>query len=148
MDDLDRKIVNRIQKDFPIHPRPFLKIAQELNLAEETVIDRIERMKNNHIIRRIGGNFTPGKVGYNSTLCAARVPSDMIETFTEVVNSYNGVTHNYLREHEYNVWFTFIEESVDTIESNLKEISHRTGIDDILNLPATDLFKISANFKV
>lgn len=148
MDDLDRKIANRIQKDFPIHPRPFLKIARELNLAEETVIDRIKRMKNNNIIRRIGGNFTPGKVGYNSTLCAARVPSDMIETFTDVVNSYKGVTHNYLREHEYNVWFTFIEESVDIIESNLKEISVRTGIDDILNLPATDLFKISANFKV
>jgi DNA-binding Lrp family transcriptional regulator len=148
MDDLDRKIVNRIQKDFPIHPRPFLKIAEELDLAEETVINRINRMKGNQIIRRIGGNFTPGKVGYSSTLCAARVPSEMIEMFTDVVNSYRGVTHNYLREHDYNVWFTFIEESVDRIERNLREISGRTGIDDILNLPATDLFKISANFKV
>ena len=148
MDDLDRKIVNRIQNDFPIHPRPFLTIAQELNLTEETVISRIRRMKDNNIIRRIGGNFTPGKVGYKSTLCAASVPSDMVESFTEVVNSYNGVTHNYLREHDYNVWFTFIEQSVEKIESNLKEISHRTGIHDILNLPATDLFKISANFQV
>ncbi len=148
MDDLDRKIANRIQKDFPIHPRPFLKIAEELDLAEETVINRINRMKGNQIIRRIGGNFTPGKVGYSSTLCAARVPSDMIEMFTDVVNSYRGVTHNYLREHDYNVWFTFIEESVDRIERNLREISDRTGIEDILNLPATDLFKISANFKV
>lgn len=148
MDDLDRKIVNRIQKDFPIHPRPFLKIAQEVNLTEETVISRITRMKDNLVIRRIGGNFTPGKLGYKSTLCAARVPSDMIERFTEVVNSYKGVTHNYLREHDYNVWFTFIEQSVERIESNLKEISDETGIHDILNLPATDLFKISANFKV
>ena len=148
MDDLDRKIINRIQKDFPIHPRPFLKIAEELELTEETVINRIKRMKNDSIIRRIGGNFTPGKVGYNSTLCAAKVPSNMVDRFTDVVNSYKGVTHNYLREHDYNVWFTFIEESVEKIEENLREISERTGVHDILNLPATDLFKISANFKV
>ncbi len=148
MDDLDRKIVNRIQKDFPIHSRPFFKIAEELNLPEKTVIDKVRRMKENNIIRRIGGNFTPGKVGYYSTLCAARVPLNMIDSFTDVVNSYKGVTHNYLREHDYNVWFTFIEESVEIIENNIREISERTGIDDILNLPATDLFKISANFKV
>ncbi|MGM0642424.1 MAG: AsnC family transcriptional regulator [Thermodesulfobacteriota bacterium] len=148
MDDLDRKIVNRIQKDFPIHSRPFFKIAEELNLPEKTVIDKVRRMKDNNIIRRIGGNFTPGKVGYYSTLCAARVPLNMIDSFTDVVNSYKGVTHNYLREHDYNVWFTFIEESVEIIENNIREISERTGIDDILNLPATDLFKISANFKV
>ncbi|MFO7752831.1 MAG: AsnC family transcriptional regulator [Desulfobacteraceae bacterium] len=148
MDDLDRKIVNRIQKDFPIHSRPFFKIAEELNLPEKTVIDKVRRMKDNNIIRRIGGNFTPGKVGYYSTLCAARVPLNMIDSFTDVVNSYKGVTHNYLREHDYNVWFTFIEESMEIIENNIREISERTGIDDILNLPATDLFKISANFKV
>ena len=105
-------------------------------------------MKENNIIRRIGGNFSPGKIGYESTLCAAKVPAKEIESFAKVVNSYSGVTHNYVREHDYNVWFTFIAQSTETINKYLKEISSKTGINNILNLPATNLFKISALFKV
>ncbi len=105
-------------------------------------------MKENNIIRRIGGNFSPDKIGYKSTLCAAKVPKKDIESFAKIVNSYSGVTHNYVRENDFNVWFTFIAISRETIENNLKEISAKTGIKEILNLPATDLFKISAQFKV
>ncbi len=148
MDDIDRRILNRIQTDFPLTSEPFRKIAQELGLSEDQVIERIQHLKDNHIIRRIGGNFSPGMVGYSSTLCAACVPEEKIESFTRVVNSYPGVTHNYMREHRYNIWFTFIAPSTEIIEKNLHEISGKTGITDILNLPATELFKISANFKV
>ena len=73
MDDTDRKVLNRIQSNFPITPRPFLTIADDLGLTENDVLDRVERLRKNGIIRRIGGNFVPEKLGYVSTLCAAKV---------------------------------------------------------------------------
>ena len=148
MDSTDRKIINRIQTHFPIDSRPYRKIGQDLNLTEDEIIRRVENLKRNGIIRRIGGNFGPYKLGFFSTLCAASVPENKISLFTETVNAYTGVTHNYMREHHYNIWFTFIANSRQIIEQSLETIARDTGVTDILDLPATDLFKISANFKV
>ena len=148
MDEIDKAILNRIQSDFPITSQPYLAIADELNLTENDVLERVSRLKEMGIIRRIGGNFVPAKLGYVSTLCAARVPEDKIEHFADVVNRFPGVTHNYLRENSFNVWFTFIAASMEEIEQNLKEIEQETGITEILNLPATRVFKIKAQFDV
>lgn len=146
MDDTDRKILNHIQSDFPITPRPYLSIADDLGLTEKEVIHRIRRLKENGIIRRIGGNFFPEKLGFVSTLCAAKVPEDKIDSFALAVNQYPGVTHNYQRDSTFNIWFTFIAPSMAEIEEKLKEISRKTGIKNIINLPATDVFKIKAEF--
>jgi DNA-binding Lrp family transcriptional regulator len=146
MDDIDKAILNRIQSDFPITSRPYLSIAEELGLAETDVIRRLSDLKNKGIIRRIGGNFVPGKLGYVSTLCAAKVPEDRINAFAKTVNRYAGVTHNYQRDNEFNIWFTFIAPSMTEIEENLEKISAETGISDIINLPATKVFKIKAHF--
>jgi DNA-binding Lrp family transcriptional regulator len=148
MDDTDRIILNRIQSDFPIASRPYLVVAQELELDEDEVIRRITALKKSGIIRRIGANFVPGRLGFVSTLCAARVPEEKIPLFSETVNQYPGVTHNYRRDHEYNIWFTFIAESMERIESYLKEIASKTGVTEILNLPATKVYKIKAQFEV
>ncbi len=148
LDSIDSAILNRIQSDFPITSRPFLAVANELGLTEKEVLDRVARLKADRIIRRIGGNLVPGKLGFVSTLCAASVPADKVDHFAEIVNRYPGVTHNYQRDNSYNVWFTFIAPSMDEIEENLKQIAEDTGIDDILNLPATRVFKIRAEFEV
>ena len=148
MDDIDKTIINRIQSDFPITSRPYLALADELGLTEKEVLERVAGLKKAGIIRRIGGNFVPAKLGFVSTLCAARVPVDRVAQFAAVVNRYPGVTHNYQRDNEYNVWFTFISPSMDEIEANLKKIAEETGIEDILNLPATKVFKIKAQFDV
>ena len=79
LDDIDKAIVNRIQSDFPITSRPYLTVAEELDLTEKEVLERVARLKKEGIIRRIGGNFVPGKLGFVSTLCAARVPADKIK---------------------------------------------------------------------
>lgn len=146
LDDTDRSILNRIQTRFPITLRPFKTIAEDLGLTEEDVIKRVRKLKEKGVIRRIGGNFVPEKVGFVSTLCAARVPEDAIDRFAAVVNRYSGVTHNYQRDHEVNIWFTFIAPSMEEIEANLDQIARETGVDDILNLPATRVFKIKAKF--
>jgi DNA-binding Lrp family transcriptional regulator len=148
IDDIDRDILNRIQSGFPITARPYRTIAEELGLSESEVLKRISRLKASGVIRRIGGNFTPDKLGFVSTLCAARVPEEKISQFAEVVNRYPGVTHNYRRENTYNIWFTFIAPSMDEIKANLEQIAAETGVAGILNLPATRVFKIKAEFKV
>ena len=148
MDDTDKAIINRIQSDFPRTQRPFAEIGKELGLDEAQVVERVARLKDWGIIRRIGGNFVPDKLGFVSTLCAAQVPDDRVEMFTETVNGYPGVTHNYLRENAYNIWFTFISQSMDEIKANLEEISAKTGVEDIINLPATHVYKIRAQFEL
>jgi len=147
-DQISKNILNRIQADFPIHPRPYKILAKELGLSEDQLIHRIEQMKQEMIIRRIGGNFSPDRLGYYSTLCAARVDSDKIDLFTATVNAFRGVTHNYQRDHQYNIWFTFIAPSIQEIKQSLETISKKTGVTEILNLPATHVFKIAAHFKV
>lgn len=148
MDAADKAILNRIQSDFPITKRPFQTIGESVGLQEEEVLRRVVRLKETGIIRRIGGNFVPEKLGFVSTLCAARVPEDKIDAFAEAVNRYPGVTHNYLRDNLYNVWFTFIAPSTEMIRERLEEVSQATGIIQILNLPATRVFKIRAQFDV
>lgn len=148
MDEADRAILNRIQSDFPITSRPYRSIAEDLNLTEADVLTRVNRLKDNGIIRRIGGNFVPGKVGFVSTLCAASVPENDIDTFASVVNRYPGVTHNYMRDNAFNIWFTFIGPSMEDIKKDLKQIASETGVTNILNLPATRVFKIKAQFNL
>jgi len=146
MDDTDRAILNRIQSDFPITSRPYLAIADDLDLSENDVIKRLVRLKENNIVRRIGGNFVPEKLGFVSTLCAAKVNEDKIDRFISIVNQYHGVTHNYQRDNEFNIWFTFIAPSMEEIEQNLENISQETGIKEIINLPSTKVYKIKAHF--
>ena len=146
MDDTDKAILNRIQSDFPIASRPYLAIADDLGLSENDVIKRLVRLKENKIIRRIGGNFVPEKLGFVSTLCAAKVEENKIDLFASIVNQYPGVTHNYQRDSEFNIWFTFIAPSMEEIEENLENISRKTGVKEILNLPATKVYKIKAHF--
>jgi len=148
LDDIDKKILNRIQSDFPITHSPYRAVADRLNLQEADVLKRVSRMRKQGLIRRIGGNFVPEKLGYVSTLCAASVPQEKIQHFTGIVNRYPGVTHNYQRNNHFNIWFTFIAPSREEIKINLQRIAEETGIEEILNLPATRVFKIKAHFNL
>ncbi len=148
MDDNDKRILNEIQSDFPIVSRPYQELGELLNLEEGFVFERVKRLKEKGVIRRIGGNFHSSRLDFASTLCAAKVPEEKIGFFVEVVNSHPGVTHNYLRNHTYNIWFTFIAQDMDFIEDTLKKISEETGVEEIRNLPAVKTFKIKVDFEV
>ena len=145
---IDRKILNIIQKDFPVVAEPFKAIAEKLGISEDEVLRRIKNLKDDGIIRRIGAVFDTRKLGFVSTLCAARVPKDKLKDFVEVVNSYAGVTHNYRRNHEYNVWFTFIAPDEKTLKKSLAEIRDRTGVTDVISMRAARTFKIDATFEL
>jgi DNA-binding Lrp family transcriptional regulator len=148
MDEMDKKILNLLQTEFPVASEPFRIVGEKVGLSGEEVISRVRKMKEHGIIRRIGATFDPQKLGYASTLCAARVPEERVNHFVETVNAYPGVTHNYRRNHEYNIWFTFIAEDEKTLKKLLEEIAVKTGIRDILSMKSVRTFKIDASFKL
>ena len=148
MDKVDKKILNILQTRFPVVPEPFDAVGAELGISGDEVIERVSRLKEKGIIRRIGAVFKSRALGFTSTLCAARVPEEKIRAFADVVNSYPGVTHNYRRSNEYNVWFTFIASDPEALERALDEIREKTGVTDILSLKAVKTYKINATFEL
>lgn len=148
MDAIDKKILNILQKDFPLDEQPFLIVAEKCCISEEEALFRIQKLKDDGIIRRIGAVFDGVKLGRVSTLCAARVPQDKLDIFVNAVNAGKGVTHNYLRNNEYNVWFTLNAANAYELESFLADLKKKTGITDILDMRAVRTFKIDATFEV
>jgi DNA-binding Lrp family transcriptional regulator len=148
VDEKDKRILNEIQSDLPILSRPYEAVAERINMSEREVIGRIKKLKQEGIIRRIGANFHSKRLNFTSTLCAAKVPEEKIDRFVDIVNRYPGITHNYLRNNAYNIWFTFIAEDKEYIRHALREISEETGVNEIRNMPAIKTFKIKVDFDV
>ena len=146
MDKIDKQLLDIIQSKFPIDKKPFYLLAQELDSTEEEITSRIGKLKKDGIIRRLGAVFNSKSLGYVSTLLAIKVPGQRIEEVANLINSYDGVTHNYLRNHDYNIWFTLTASSEKKLKSIIEEIKTKTGISDLLFLPATKLFKIGVKF--
>ncbi|MDR0826545.1 MAG: AsnC family transcriptional regulator [Desulfovibrio sp.] len=147
LDAADRRILDLIQTGFPIVPRPYALIGEKCGLAEEEALRRVRRLKEIGIIRRLGANFRSDKLGFRSTLCAASVPEEKLADFITRVNAEPGVTHNYLRRHKYNVWFTLIGPSREEMSALLERIGHETGV-AILDLPARAIYKIKVDFNM
>jgi DNA-binding Lrp family transcriptional regulator len=146
MDTVDRKILNIIQKSFPVEAEPFRTIGALVGIAPEEALDRVRKLRQSGLIRRIGAVFDPKQLGYVSTLCAARVPKERFREFVACVNGYAGVTHNYRRSHAYNVWFTIIAAGEDELDRILAEIKESTGVSDLISLRAVRTYKIDARF--
>lgn len=147
MDNIDKALLDLIQSNFPVASRPYAVLAEKTGISEKEAFERVMNLKKEKIIRRIGANFQSSKLGFVSTLCAAKVPVEQLESFSERVNAEPGVTHNYERDHAYNIWFTVIAPSREKISEILDKIKADTGV-EILNLPATKLLKIKVDFPV
>lgn len=146
MDSRNRELLNEIQAGFPVEPHPYRVIGERLGMSEAEVLNRIADLKSEGIIRRIGASINSRRLGYVSTLLAARVPREKFDSFVQIVNACPGVTHNYERKHDYNVWFTLIAPSEAEKQRIIKRLIERTGI-DILELPAKRIFKIRVDFR-
>ncbi|NOZ20836.1 MAG: Lrp/AsnC family transcriptional regulator [Planctomycetes bacterium] len=148
MDDFDKRLLNHLQDDFPIVARPFAKIARDLDSTEEEVIAAVERLKSDGIIRRLGGVFSSRDLGFHSTLVAARVAPERLEETAAAVNEYAEVTHNYEREHTYNLWFTLTATSRDRAREITEELKSQMGVIDIQELPALEIYKVDVKFNM
>ncbi len=147
MDELDKRLLNIIQTDFPITARPYAKLGAQMGISEDEALARVRALAESGVIRRIGASFDSQKLGHRSTLVAAKVPPERLREVADIVSSFPQVTHNYGREHEYNLWFTIIARDTAEMERVLDEIKARTGIPDMHMLPAERMFKIRVNFE-
>ena len=148
MDAIDRSLLNLIQESLPLTARPYAQVGEMLKIPEAEVRERVSRLKDLGIIRRIGAVFDPRKLGFASTLCAAHVPEEKLQGFVEKINAHPEVTHNYRRDHDYNIWFTLITPGEEALTETLAAIKAETGIADILSLRAVRTFKINAKFEM
>jgi DNA-binding Lrp family transcriptional regulator len=147
LDDADCRILDIIQTDFPLASRPYAVIGERCGLGEEEAFRRVRALRERGLIRRLGAVFDSGRLGYVGALCAAKVPPDMLESFTAEVNALAGVTHNYLRGHAYNVWFTCTAPSAAALDEMIDGTARKTGI-AVARFPAERMYKIKVDFKM
>ncbi len=137
-----------LQVDFPVDKRPFQKIGERYGITEREVIDRIYKYKEEGLIRAFGPVFDPEKLGYVSTLVAAQVNRDRLPELAAAMLGIHEITHNYLRDHEWNVWFTMTAPTRDALETILKWIIKFPGVKAAMNLPVKRVFKINATWGI
>jgi DNA-binding Lrp family transcriptional regulator len=146
LSDLDRRVLTEIQAAFPIAGRPYAELAGRLGVPEVAALESVRGLRAAGFIRRIGAIFDSARLGYRSTLCAIAAPRERIGQVADLISEYPNVTHNYERADRYSVWFTLIAPSQERIDEILVDIAARSGIDDLLDLPAVRLFKIRVDF--
>lgn len=139
------EILYRIQKSFPLVKRPFKQIASELNISEDEVIQILQKEKENKIIRQTSAIFDTKKLGYTSSLVAFEIEPENIDDAVTILNSHPGISHNYERNHTYNIWFTLAiaPNSKSTLEDTIAILAKLTNAKDYIILPTLKLFKIS-----
>jgi siroheme decarboxylase len=146
LDDIDKDLINITQAEFPLTRQPFADIGVNLGLDEAEVIRRIERLKGSQVIRSISPAFNSRSLGYRSTLVAMSVAEGRLEEAARVVNRHPGVSHNYLRDDGFNMWFTLTVLPGGDIESELQTLAAKVAPERMLNLPAVRLFKLDVFF--
>jgi len=143
LERFDRLLLNKLQQSFPLVPEPFRRIGEEFNVSSEQVMERIKSLKERQILRQISAIFNTSAVGYTSSLVAVSVPDEFIETAAKVINSYPGVSHNYLRPAKFNLWFTIAVPPGYNMEHVVKELVRKAGDFPFLILPALKRYKLA-----
>jgi DNA-binding Lrp family transcriptional regulator len=142
MDATDRRLLNAIQKDFPLASRPFAAIGEQLGINEEDVLSRVQRLKQAGIIRQISAIFDSRRLGYSSTLVAMDIPKEHIDESANRISEHPGVSHNYKRDHSFNLWFTLTLPPGTDLDTEVADLSERAAARQARILPALRLFKI------
>jgi DNA-binding Lrp family transcriptional regulator len=148
-DQTDLAILNALQDDLPLVSRPWEAVADSLGIAETEMLERMKKMGVSGIIRGISPVLESRPLGLHAaTLVALRVPEERIGEVAGIISTYSEVSHNFRRDHTYNLWFTIAAPDREGIRHIMDEILHRTGVpaDDVLNLPTKTRIKIDVRF--
>ena len=141
-DNLDKEILNEIQWTFPLVREPFTDIAKKFSISTEELKERLVKLKHSGVLRQLSAIFDTRKLGYSSSLVAMQIEPDKLEYVAQQVNRHPGVSHNYEREHEFNLWFTLAVPPGSNLEEELEKFSKLQGIKKVRMLPTLKLFKI------
>ncbi len=142
MDNLDKEILNEIQWSFPLVTRPFDSIAKKFNTTPKIVKERLNNLKEIGVLRQLSAIFDTRKLGYTSSLVAMEIEADKLEYVASQINRHPGVTHNYERDHEFNLWFTLAVPPGADLKAELDKFNVLQGIKKVRMLPTLQLFKI------
>lgn len=142
MDKLDKEILNEIQWTFPLIPKPYIQIAKKFELSNDQLMQRLQDMKKSGVIRQMSAIFDTRKLGYKSALVAMSVEPEKLDHVANQVNKHPGVSHNYERNHEYNLWFTLAVPPGSDLKTEIDKFSKLSGIKKTRLLPTIKLFKI------
>ena len=145
LDEKDREILQMLQNGFPLVAEPYKAIGDKLWIDEYAVISRIVRLIQNGVIRYVGPFFDSRKLGYKGCLAAMNVPEERVDEVAAVINRFDEVTHNYLREGTPNVWFTLITNSSERQKEILDSIKKESGIDEIKLFSSKKYFKVKVD---
>ncbi|HYH59982.1 MAG TPA: hypothetical protein VD790_12300 [Thermoleophilaceae bacterium] len=150
LDELDKQLMNLMQGKFPLEPRPYARVAELAEVDEDEVLRRVQHLIDNRIIRQVTPIFDTRALGYSSMLVAAKVDPEHPHRPAEIINSHPGVSHNYLRNHDFNLWFTIATEpdSKLGLEGTLEVLQSLTGAESIRQLPTLTLFKIRMDLEM
>ncbi len=150
LDDLDRRLLNLMQGSFPLAARPYAAVAPAAEIGEDEALARVSRLVDQRIIREVTPIYDTRALGYASMLVAAKVDPEFPHRAAEIINSHPGVSHNYLRDHEFNLWFTLAVEpdSALGLQGTLDVLQRLTGAESIRQLPTLKLFKIRMDLEM
>ena len=150
LDDLDRRLLNLMQGSFPIEARPFAAVARDAGISEDEVLTRVGRLVEERIIREVTPIYDTRALGYRSMLVAAKVDAGNPHRAARLINAHPGVSHNYLRDHDFNLWFTIAVEPDSTLglDGTLDALQRETGAESIRQLPTLKLFKIRMDLEM
>ena len=144
LDELEKHLLNDFQHGFPLVPRPFEKIAEDLGITEAEVIKTLYKLQQRGFVSRVGAVFRANSIGA-STLAAMAVPESQLEEIAEMVCSYSEVNHNYQRDHHFNLWFVLTAADEQTLNAVLDDIEQRSGL-AVMYLPMQEDFHIDLGF--
>ena len=150
LDEFDKRLLNQMQGSFPIAERPYAEVATALGVDEATVLRRVQELIDERIIRQVTPIFDTRALGYSSMLVAAKVDAENPWRAANIINEHPGVSHNYLRNHEFNIWFTIATEpdSPLGLEGTLEVLAGLAGAESIRQLPTLKLFKIRMDLEM
>jgi DNA-binding Lrp family transcriptional regulator len=150
LDEFDKRLLNAMQGSFPIVPRPYAEVATALGVDEDVVLKRVGELIQDRIIRQVTPIFDTRALGYQSMLVAAKVDAEHPWRPAKIINEHPGVSHNYLRNHEFNMWFTVATEpdSALGLEGTLEVLKRETGAESVRQLPTLKLFKIRMDLEM
>ena len=146
LDNLDKKLLSIIQADFSLVREPFSALGLGLGIIGDEVIQRIDKLKAGGIIRQIGPVFNPKKLGYQTTLVAAKIPGERLDEAGQIIGRHQMVSHCYQRDHDLNLWFTLAMSVAGDMEAEVIELGNSIESETTLNLPAVKTFKIGVYF--
>ena len=140
--DQDRELLNAVQWDFPLEPRPYAALGERLGLSEPEVRARVAAVKEAGVLRQLSAIFDTRALGYNSSLVAAQIDPDRVDEAAATISAHPGVSHNYKRNHAYNLWYTIAVPPGESLDEHLEVLHDQSGAIVTRKLPTLQLYKI------